>query len=87
MTLEEIDSAETLAANLEKIEMPDHLVAVLVDPLLQKFMLVRPDKDWHRAWAWMDMQITEILNGDADEAALGNCLKVISEYAQATKVR
>ncbi|PSR80116.1 Mis6-domain-containing protein [Coniella lustricola] len=86
ITLEEVDSAESLAANMERIEMPDHLVAVLVDPLLQKLMMVRPDKDWHRAWAWMDMQISEILNGDAEEDALVNCLQVMGEYAQATKL-
>lgn len=86
MTLEEIDSAETLASNLEKIELPDHLVAVLVDPLLQKFMMLRPDKDLKRAWAWMDTQLAEILNGDADEGTLTNTLNIIYEYARITKV-
>lgn len=86
MTLEEIDSAEGLASNLEKIELPDHLVAVLVDPLMQKFMMLRPDKDLKRASAWMDSQIAELLNGDADEDTLANTMKIIYEYAQSTKV-
>ncbi|KAF3771237.1 Mis6-domain-containing protein [Cryphonectria parasitica EP155] len=85
VTLEEIDSAESLALNVEKVELPDHLAAVLIDPLLQKFMLLRPDKDWKRAWVWMNMQISEIVSGDADEDALIHTLKVIREYAQATK--
>lgn len=87
MTLEEIDSAESLASNLDKIELPDHIVAVLVDPLMQKFMMLRPDKDLKRAWAWMDTQLAEVLNGDADEEALTNTLRVIYEYARITKVR
>lgn len=86
MTLEEVDSAESLASNLEKIELPDHLVAVLVDPLMQKFMMLRPDKDLKRASAWMDIQIAEILNGDADEEVITNTLTVIHEYARSTKV-
>lgn len=87
MTLEEIDSAETLATNLEKIELPDHIVAVLVDPLLQKFMMLRPDTDFKRASSWMDVQIAEILNGDADEDTVASTLNVIREYSRNTKVR
>lgn len=86
VTLEEIDSAENLASNLEKIELPDHLVAIMVDPLLQKFMMLRSDKDLKRALAWMDMHLAEILNGDADEDAAANALRVIHEYAKSTKV-
>lgn len=86
MTLEEIDSAESLASNLDKIELPDHLVAILVDPLMQKFMMLRPDKDLKRAWAWMDTQLAEVLNGDADENTLTNTINIIYEYARITKV-
>lgn len=86
MTLEEIDSAESLASNLEKIELPDHLVAVLVDPLMQKFMMLRPDQDLNRASAWMDVQIAEVLNGDANDDTIANTVKVIHEYARSTKV-
>lgn len=86
VTLEEIDSAETLAANLEKIELPDHLAAVLVDPLMEKFMMLRPDKDKKRIWAWMGTQMAEILNGDADEETVADTLNVIREYARISKV-
>ncbi|CAN8095927.1 unnamed protein product [Discula destructiva] len=85
VTLEEIDSAEGLAANLEKIELPDHLVAVMVDPLMEKFMMLRPDLDKKRIWAWMDTQIAEILNGDADEETVANTLDVIHKYARVSK--
>ncbi|KAK2603022.1 hypothetical protein N8I77_009510 [Diaporthe amygdali] len=85
VTLEEIDSAESLAANLEKVELPDHLVAVLVDPLLQKFMMLRPDLNLKRASAWMDVQLAEILNGDADGRAMEETLRIILEYARTTK--
>lgn len=86
VTLEEIDSAESLASNLEKIDLPDHLVSVLVDPLLQKFMMLRPDQDLQRALAWMNSQLAELLNGDADEEAMLNTMNVIYEYARSTKV-
>lgn len=86
VTLEEIDSAESLAANLEKVELPDHLVAVLVDPLLQKFMMLRPDLDLKRASAWMNVQLAEILSGDADDRAIEETLRIILEYARTTKV-
>ncbi|ROV87979.1 hypothetical protein VPNG_10340 [Cytospora leucostoma] len=85
VTLEEIDSAESLVSNLEKVELPDHLVAVLVDPLLQKFMMLRPDKDLKRVTAWMDTQIGEIINGDADDETVENTLNVIHEFARSTK--
>lgn len=87
VTLEEINSAESLVSNLEKVELPDHLVAVLVDPLLQKFMMLRPDQNMKRALAWMDTQFGEILNGDADEETVENTLKIIQEFARSTKVR
>lgn len=87
VTLEEIDSAESLASNLEKVELPDHLVAVLVDPLFQKFMMLRPDQELKRAVAWMDTQIGEAVNGDADDEAVENTLKIIHEFARSTKVR
>lgn len=86
MTLEEIDSAETLASNLEKIELPDHIVAVLVDPLLQKFMMLKPDSDFKRAASWMDVQMAEILNGDADHDTVTSTLNTIREYSRSTKV-
>lgn len=86
MTLEEIDSAEALASNLDKIELPDHMVAVLVDPLLQKFMMLRPDTDFKRAASWMNVQIAEILNGDADDDTVASTLNIIREYSRSTKV-
>lgn len=86
VTLEEIDSAESLAENLDKVELPDHIVAVLVDPLLQKFMMLRPDLSLKRASAWMDVQLAEILSGEADHRIIEETLRIILEYARAIKV-
>lgn len=86
VTLEEIDSADSLASNLDKIELPDHVVAVFIDPLLQKYMMLRPDQSLKRALAWLDMQIAEILNGDADDETVENTLRIILEFARSTKV-
>lgn len=66
--------------------MPDHLVAILVDPLMQKFMMLRPDKDLKRASAWIGFQVAEFLNGDADAETVANTIKIIHEYARSTKV-
>lgn len=53
---------------------------------MQKFMMLRPDKDLKRASAWIDFQIAEILNGDADAETVANTIKIIHEYARSTKV-
>lgn len=86
ITLEEIDSAESLALNLEKIELPDHLVAVLADPLLQKLMVLKRGNDMKRASAWITTQIGEALNGDTDEEIVINTLRIILAFARSTKV-
>lgn len=53
---------------------------------MQKFMMLRPDQDLKRAWAWMDTQLAEALNGDADEETIAITLSVIHEYSRLTKV-
>lgn len=49
-------------------------------------MMLRPDKDLNRVWAWMDTQLAEILNGDADEETIANTFSVLCEYSRVTKV-
>ncbi|KAK4240494.1 centromere protein I [Achaetomium macrosporum] len=86
VTLEEIDSAESLAKNLEKIELPTQLVAVLADPLLQKFLLLRPDAEaFSRIANWLMACLDDVARGDADPAYLEDLLVVIHDYAVSTK--
>lgn len=53
---------------------------------MQKYMALRPDKDLARVWAWMDTQLAEVLNGDADEETISGTLSAIHEYSRITKV-
>lgn len=48
ITLEEIQNAETLVAHLDKIEPPSQIVTALRDPLLQKYLLLKPSYDLNR---------------------------------------
>ncbi|KAK3906525.1 centromere protein I [Staphylotrichum tortipilum] len=86
VTLEEIDSAESLAGKLEKIELPSQLVAVLADPLLQKFMLLRPDAEASsRISNWLTACLADVASGDAETGLLLDILDVVHPYALATK--
>lgn len=87
MTLEEIDSAESFVKNLEKIELPTQLVAVLADPLLQKFLLLRPDAEASsRVSNWLMACLGDVSSGDADSEIFLEMVEVINSYALATKV-
>ena len=86
--MEEIDSAESLVNNLEKIELPNQLVAVLADPLLQKLLLLRPDAEGStRISNWLLACLSDVTSGDAEPGLLLDMLDVVHEYAVATKVR
>lgn len=89
VTLDEIDSASQFVKHLEKIELPNQLVAVMADPLLQKLLLLRPD-------AGADARIADWLEAcisDAEEnafvdggSALLDLLEVVRDHADHTKV-
>jgi len=86
--LEEIDSADRLAENLEKIEMPTQIVAVMADPLLQKLMVLRPDAEgFARVSNWIAAYMTDVATGDADPSVLLDMVDVIHSYVLNTKVR
>jgi centromere protein I len=74
--------------NLEKIELPTQLVAILADPLLQKLMLLRPDAEsFSRVNNWLVACVTDVVNGDQDSSILLDLVDVIHGYVTATKVR
>ncbi|KAI6447259.1 hypothetical protein MCOR17_010591 [Pyricularia oryzae] len=89
VTLDEIDSASQFVKHLEKIELPNQLVAVMADPLLQKLLLLRPD-------AGADARIADWLEAcisDAEEnafvdggSALLDLLEVVRDHADHTKL-
>ncbi|KAK1775782.1 Mis6-domain-containing protein [Copromyces sp. CBS 386.78] len=86
VTLEEISSPKSLADNLEKIELPTQLVAVLADPLLQKLMLLRPDAEGlSRVYNWVTACLDDVRSGDADPSLLLDMVDIIHDYVVSTK--
>jgi len=76
-----------LAENLEKIELPTQLVAVLADPLLQKFMRLRPSSEGlSRVGNWLMACMDDVTRGDADSSLVLELLDVIHEYTMSSKV-
>ena len=85
--MEEIDNADAFVKNLEKIELPTQLVAVMADPLLQKFLLLRPDAEASsRISNWLMACLGDVASGDADSDIFLDMIEVIHDYAAATKV-
>ena len=87
VTLEEIDSATSLVKNLETIELPNQLVAVLADPLLQKLLLLRPSEEaFMRVENWLIACVLGAANDDTDREELMDLVEVVHDYIMSTKV-
>ena len=87
MTLEEIENATKLAQSLEKLELPNQLVAVLADPLLQKLLLLRPsDEAYQRIANWLHSILQDVVDGAIDEGTLWDMLEVFQDFVVMTKV-
>ncbi|ETS80560.1 hypothetical protein PFICI_08089 [Pestalotiopsis fici W106-1] len=87
ITLEEIDSADRLVNNLEKIELPNQLVSVLADPLLQKLMLLRPNDVYEsRITNWLSSYTEDVVRGEPTSTAeLTSFLQVIQDYVSTAR--
>ncbi|KAK7427970.1 hypothetical protein QQZ08_005583 [Neonectria magnoliae] len=86
VTLEEIENTTSFVRNLEKIEMPNQLVAVLADPLLQKLVLLRPnDESDQRIANWLNSALQDVIDGDAEESMLFDVLDILRDYVVSTK--
>ncbi|KAK3326277.1 Mis6-domain-containing protein [Apodospora peruviana] len=87
VTLEEIDGPDTFVENLDKIELPTQLVAVLADPLLQKLLLLRPDSEsFSRISNWVTACMGDVASGDGDLSLLLDIVDVVHDYTASTKV-
>lgn len=63
-------------------------MAVLADPLLQKFLLLRPDAEGSsRISNWLLACLGDVASGDAEAGLLIDMLDVVHDYAVASKVR
>ncbi|KAI0969748.1 Mis6-domain-containing protein [Xylaria arbuscula] len=85
ITLEEIESVDGFVKNLEKIELPNQLIAVLGDPLLQKFLSLRPQTQAHsRACNWLSSYTQDMKAGDADTRLI-DILNTLRIYVETTR--
>ncbi|KAM0558549.1 hypothetical protein ACHAPJ_004744 [Fusarium lateritium] len=86
VTLEEIENATGFVKDLDKLELPNQLVAVLADPLLQKLMLLRPSAESdQRITNWLNAVLQDVIDGDADETTLFDILDILRDYVVSTK--
>ncbi|KAJ8131929.1 hypothetical protein O1611_g1693 [Lasiodiplodia mahajangana] len=85
VTLEEIESVDGFVKNLEKIELPNQLIAILRDPLLQKLLFLRPQAQAHlRACHWLSSYAQDMMAADS-EVHLIDILSILKGYVTATK--
>ncbi|PHH78009.1 hypothetical protein CDD82_3266 [Ophiocordyceps australis] len=86
VTLEEIENVSSLVQNIEKLDLPNQLVAVLADPLLQKLLLLRPSSDSYRRVAnWLGSVLQDAVDGDVDEDTLWDVLEVVKDFVVQTR--
>jgi centromere protein I len=73
---------------MDKIELPNQLVAILADPLLQKLLVLRPDANSDRRIAnWLNAVLEDVVQGDADQDTLWEVLEILKQYVEQTKVK
>ncbi|OJD31534.1 mis6 domain-containing protein [Diplodia corticola] len=66
VTLEEVHNADALVKHLERIELPNQLLASFKDPLLQKFLILKPsDTAARRLELWLESYLREALDAIA----------------------
>ncbi|KAJ2979223.1 hypothetical protein NQ176_g3383 [Zarea fungicola] len=86
VTLEEIENVQSFVDKMDKLELPNQLVAVLADPLLQKLLLLRPNAEsFQRIANWLSSALQDVINGDADEATLWEVMEVVRDFVVQTK--
>jgi hypothetical protein len=90
-TLEGIDSVDDFVEKLDRIEPPGQLVALLADPLLQKYVDLKPSPiTAARLGNWLatclEEQFEEHRQGTGDDQYLSEVLDGLLKYAQYTKV-
>ncbi|RYP50741.1 hypothetical protein DL768_003801 [Monosporascus sp. mg162] len=85
VSLEEIENVDGFVKALETIELPNQLIAVLGDPLLQKLLLLKPDAEANRRVNnWLSSYAHDMISGDSDTNPL-DILATLRDYASSTK--
>ncbi|PMB68138.1 hypothetical protein BM221_006315 [Beauveria bassiana] len=87
ITLEEIENVQSFVEKMDRLELPNQLVAVLADPLLQKLLLLRPSgESFLRVANWLNAALQDVVDGDADEATLWEMMEVVRDFVVQTKL-
>lgn len=91
MTLEGIDNVEAFVERLDRIEPPGQLISFLTDPLLQKYVELKPSPIVSaRTGLWLATCLEEqlgVVRHDAENTAfLGELFDGLLKHAQYTKV-
>ncbi|KAM0138696.1 hypothetical protein ACHAP3_003560 [Botrytis cinerea] len=88
ITLEEVGDVDEFIQKLEKIELPNQLVASIHDPLLQKLLHLRSSETTlQRIDYWLLAFFEDQLeNGRSSETQIADMLELILQYTRFTKV-
>jgi centromere protein I len=91
VTLEGIDNVDDFVQKLDRIEPPGQLVSLLVDPLLQKYVDLKPSPIIStRIGLWLATCLEEQYEaarlGTEDDRYLSEVLDGLLKYGQYTKV-
>ena len=91
MTLEGIDGVEAFVEKLDRIEPPGQLVSFLTDPLLQKFVELKPSPIVSaRIGLWLATCLQDhasaVARGTEDTVLLAELLNALLQHARYTKV-
>lgn len=80
---------EGFVRHLERLELPNQLVSVIGDPLLQKFLQLKfSETTSRRTDNWLLAFFEDQLESSASSASnILNMLQAIRDYARFTKVR
>ncbi|KAI1475832.1 Mis6-domain-containing protein [Daldinia eschscholtzii] len=85
ITLEEIENVDGFVKNLERIELPNQLIAVLGDPLLQKLLVLKPDAEAHqRVSSWLASYGQDLISGESNLDPTDG-LEILNNYVSSTK--
>lgn len=91
MALEGVDNVDDLIEKLERLELPSQTVSVLGDPLIQRYLSMRPsDSASKRIQNWLATYFEEALEsmhaGQSDPESLEGILGEVLKYSACAKV-
>jgi len=91
VTLEEIDNVDDFVEKLESIELPAQMVSFLTDPLLQKYLMLRPSEIAARRidlWigACLEEDYERVRRGEEGSELLSEILECVCRLSGDAKV-